>query len=69
MIAMSLLLVRFTLHHNYGQTISVSGGSRIISEHKNARFEVFQYNNGSKELWITLPGQQELLPRLHHIGG
>lgn len=26
-----------------------------ISQHHDARFEVFQYHNGSRELWITLP--------------
>jgi RNA polymerase sigma factor (sigma-70 family) len=54
MIAMSLLLVLFTIAHA-AQTISGAEAGRIISEHKEARFEVFQYNNGSKELWITLP--------------
>jgi hypothetical protein len=31
------------------------GAGRIISEHKQARFEVVQYDHGAKELWITLP--------------
>ena len=26
------------------------------ANHKDARFEVFQYDDGSKELWITPPG-------------
>ena len=38
-----------------GQTISGAEAGRIISEHKNAWFEVYQYANGPKELWITLP--------------
>ncbi len=56
LIAISLLLVRFTLHHNYGQTISVTEARRIIVENKNARAGVIQYNNGSKEMEISIPG-------------
>jgi RNA polymerase sigma factor (sigma-70 family) len=55
LIAISLLLVRFTLHHNYGQTISVTEARRIIAENKNARAGVIQYNNGSKEMEISIP--------------
>jgi RNA polymerase sigma factor (sigma-70 family) len=53
MIAVSLLFVLFAIKS--GQTISVAEAARIISEHKNAWCEVYQYANGSKELWITLP--------------
>jgi hypothetical protein len=49
----SLLFVLFAIKS--GQTISVAEAARIISEHKNAWCEVYQYANGSKELWITLP--------------
>ncbi|MGD0650796.1 MAG: sigma-70 family RNA polymerase sigma factor [Verrucomicrobiia bacterium] len=55
MIAMSLLLVCSTIAHAPARTISGAEAGRIISEQKNARFEVFQYDNGSKDLWITLP--------------
>ena len=55
MIAMSLLLVLCTITHGPPRTISGAEAGRIISEQKNARFEVFQYSNGSKDLWITLP--------------
>jgi len=58
LIAISLLLVRFTLHHNYGQTISVTEARRIIVENKNARAGVIQYNNGSKEMEISIPGHR-----------
>jgi hypothetical protein len=58
LIAISLLLVRFTLHHNYGQTISVTEARRIIAENKNARAGVIQYNNGSKEMEISIPGHR-----------
>ncbi|HAO79211.1 MAG TPA: hypothetical protein DCQ92_09585 [Verrucomicrobia subdivision 3 bacterium] len=58
LIAISLLLVRFTLHHNYGQTISVTEARRIIVENKNARAGVIQYNNGSKEMEISVPGHR-----------
>ena len=57
MIAMSLLLVGYTFSHA-GQTLSGAEAGKIISEHKNARFEVFQFNNGSKVLWITPPGSR-----------
>ena len=57
MIAMSLLLVGYTFSHA-GQTISGAEAGRIISEHKNAWFEVFQFDKGSKELWITPPGSR-----------
>ena len=52
MIAMSLLIFVFTISH-YSQSISGAAVGKIITEHKNARFEVLQYDNGSKELWIT----------------
>jgi RNA polymerase sigma factor (sigma-70 family) len=58
LIAISLLLVRFTIHHNYGQTISVTEARRIIVENKNARAGVIQYNNGSKEMEISIPGHR-----------
>jgi hypothetical protein len=54
MIAMSLLIFVFTISH-YSQSISGTAAAKIISENKNARFEVFQFDNGSKELWITPP--------------
>jgi ribosome-associated translation inhibitor RaiA len=58
LIAISLLLVRFTIHHNYGQTISVTEARRIIVENKNARAGVIQYNNGSKEMEISISGHR-----------
>jgi hypothetical protein len=54
MIAMSLVLVVYTIAHGGARTISGTEAGRIISEHKNAWFEVYQYANGPKELWITL---------------
>jgi RNA polymerase sigma factor (sigma-70 family) len=54
MIAVSLLLVLLAIK-SAGQTISVTEARQIILENKNARVMVLQYNNGSKELWITLP--------------
>jgi RNA polymerase sigma factor (sigma-70 family) len=55
LIATSFLLVRFTIRHDYGQTISVTEARRIIVENKNAEVVVIQYNNGSKEMNIFLP--------------
>jgi RNA polymerase sigma factor (sigma-70 family) len=57
MIALSFLFILFAIKHT-GQTISGAEVGRIISEHKNARLEVFQFANGSKELWITPPGSR-----------
>jgi hypothetical protein len=56
LIAISLLLVHFTFHHDAGRTISVTAVRRIIIENKNAQVVVIQYNDGSKELNIALPG-------------
>jgi RNA polymerase sigma factor (sigma-70 family) len=54
MIAMSLLIFGFTISH-YSQSISAAAAGKMITENKDARFEVFQFDNGSKELWITPP--------------
>ena len=54
MIAVSFLFVSLALK-NIGQTISVAEARRIILENKNAQIVVIQYNNGSKELNISLP--------------
>jgi ABC-type Fe3+ transport system permease subunit len=54
MIAVSLLFVLFAIKSS-GRTLSGAEAGRIISEHKNAWFEVYQFDKGSKELWITLP--------------
>ena len=42
------------------QDRSVSGpeAQQIIAASKDAQYEVFQYNNGTKELWITLKGNR-----------
>jgi hypothetical protein len=54
MIAASLIFVLFAIKSS-GQTISGAEAGRIVSGHKKAWFEVYQFDNGSKELWITLP--------------
>ncbi len=53
MIALSLLLVLFITDHAE-KPISRAEAATIISEHKDAKFEVVHYDNGSKDLWITL---------------
>ena len=58
MISLSLLLFYFTIGH-YSHSISRAAAEKIITEHNNARFQVFQYDNGSKELWITLPHSRQ----------
>lgn len=55
MLAVSLLLVAFTVVHS-APTISGAEAERIIKETSNARFEVYEYKDGEKALWITLPG-------------
>src|SRR5208282_6018671 len=42
--------------------ISGAEAQNIISQHKNARFEVMQYDDGSKELWITLTWPSRTYP-------
>ncbi len=58
LITLSLLLVLFTIHHNYGQTISATEAQRIIVENKTARAGVIEYSNGSKELELSVPGHR-----------
>ena len=57
MIALSLFLILFTISHN-AETISTAKAQEVISEHKDARFEVYQSTDGSKELWITPPAKR-----------
>jgi hypothetical protein len=54
MIGLSLLFLLFTLaHHTFSKSVSGVAAQTIILEHKDARFEVFQFDDGSKELFIT----------------
>jgi len=54
MIGLSLLFLLFTLaHQTFAKSISGVAAQKIILEHKDARFEVFQNDDGSKELFIT----------------
>jgi hypothetical protein len=54
MIALSLLFLLFTLgHQTFSKSVSGVAAQKIILEHKDARFEVFQNNDGSKNLFIT----------------
>jgi hypothetical protein len=56
LIALSLLLLQFTLaHQTFSKSVSGVAVQKIILEHKDARFEVFQNDDGSKELFITPP--------------
>jgi hypothetical protein len=57
LIAMGLMLVVFMIAHA-AESVSAPEARKIISEHKNARFELEQYDDGSKDLWITLPGSR-----------
>jgi hypothetical protein len=42
------LITRWNVH-----TISGAEAQKIIADYKDARFGVYQYDNGSKELWIS----------------
>jgi hypothetical protein len=51
MIGLGLLCLLYNLAHG-NRTISGAEAARMISTHKDARFIVFKFNDGSKELWI-----------------
>lgn len=54
LIALSLLFFMFTMaHQTFSKSVSGVAAQKIILEHKDARFEVFQNDDGSKELFIT----------------
>ena len=54
MITLSLLCFLFTMaHQTFSKSVSGVAAQKIILEHKGARFEVFQYDHGSNELFIT----------------
>ena len=56
MIALALLFLLFTLaHQTFCKSVAGVAAQKIILEHKDARFEVFQNADGSKELFITPP--------------
>lgn len=49
-------------------TLSGMEAQKMITAHKDARFEVFQYNNGSKELWIN-SAKESPSSRIRGAGG
>jgi hypothetical protein len=57
MIGAGLLLLLMTTAH-WGKAISGTEAESLISQHKNARLDVYQFDDGTKELWITLPGNR-----------
>ncbi len=56
MIATGILLGLVTPWHT--QSLSAVSAQKMITEHQTARFEIIEYSNGSKELWITPPGSK-----------
>ena len=59
LIALSLLFLLFTLaHQTFAQSVSGGAAQKIIREHPGYRFEVFQNEDGSKELFITPPNSR-----------
>lgn len=57
MIVLSLFLMLFVVSHHPGNVSSVEAVS-LISMHKGAKYEIFQYDDGLKELWITPAGSR-----------
>jgi RNA polymerase sigma factor (sigma-70 family) len=54
MIGLSLLCFLFTMvHQTFSKSVSGVAARKIIAEYPNARFEVFHFDDGSKELFIT----------------
>jgi hypothetical protein len=54
MVGISLLILLFTIaHQTFSKSVSGVAAQKIIAEHLNARFEIFQFDDGSKELFIT----------------
>ena len=53
MIATGILLGWVTPWHT--QSLSAVSAQKMITEHRDARFEILKYSNGSKEIWITPP--------------
>ncbi len=51
--ALGILLGLLTPWHT--QSLSASAARKIVIEHQPARFEIIEYSNGSKELWMTPP--------------
>ena len=41
------------------RTLAEAEVRQIVTAHRDARVEVSQFYNGSRELWITLPGSRE----------
>ena len=59
LIALSLLFLLFTLaHQTFAQSVAGGAAQKIIREHPGYRFEVFQNEDGSKELFITPPNSR-----------
>ena len=56
MVGISLLILLFTIaHQTFSKSVSGVAAQKIIAEHLNARFEIFQFDDGSRELFITPP--------------
>jgi hypothetical protein len=56
MVAIGILLYLITPWH--ARTISGAEARTVITEGRKARFEVIQFKNGSRQLWITLTGSR-----------
>ena len=55
--ALGLLVLAFLLGHG-APTISRAAADKFITAQTPAKFELLQYDNGAKELWITPPGSR-----------
>jgi len=51
----TLMGLRTTWH---AQSLSTAAARTMIAEHQAARFQIIEFSNGSRELWITPPGSR-----------
>jgi len=61
--AIILILSLYTLFNESAwrvQRIPPHTVERIVNEAKGAEFQLYQYRNGSRTLWITLPGRKHM---------
>jgi len=56
MIVTGILLGLVTPWHT--QSLSAVSAQKMITERRDTRFEIIEYSNGSKELWITPTGSK-----------
>jgi hypothetical protein len=53
MLVMSFVILSSTLYHQTFKSISGAAARKMIAAHEDTQFELFQYKDGSGDLWIT----------------